>query len=380
MRSKALTFIFLLGIVSLFADITYEGARGITGPFLYTLGASAWIVGLVGGIGEFVGYSFRLISGYIADKTKLYWPLAFLGYLLNLLSVPLLSFAKSWEFASFLIISERFGKAIRAPARDTIISFASSNIGLGKGFAIHEALDQIGAVLGPLFVAFVLARSKNYHEAFLFLGIPAIISLAFLTLSIFLYPKPEGIEAKTEKLEIFPASSFKPYILFVFLTVLGFPHFQILSYHLKSTGTLQDETIPLLFALAMGLDAIFGLLAGFSFDRFKLRILFLLPILSAPITLFGFLFKGIPSVIMAVSLWGFVMGIHETVLKSAVAYIVPKERRAGAFGVFHTIYGVSWFLGSAVFGFLYELSVYYLLAFALISQILAFFVLIRMRK
>jgi MFS family permease len=241
-------------------------------------------------------------------------------------------------------------------------------------------LDQIGAVLGPLFVSFVLARSKNYHEAFLFLGIPAIISLAFLTLSIFLYPKPEGIEAKTEKIEISPASSFKLYLIFVFLTVLGFPHFQILSYHLKSTGTLQDETIPLLFALAMGLDAIFGLFAGFSFDRFKLRILFLLPILSAPITLFGFLLKGVPSVIMAVSLWGFVMGIHETVLKSAVAYIVSKERRAGAFGVFHTIYGVSWLLGSAVFGFLYELTVYYLLAFALISQILAFFVLIRMRK
>jgi len=380
MRNKAAIFILLLGLVSLFADITYEGARGITGPFLYTLGASAWMVGLVGGMGEFVGYGLRLISGYIADKTKMYWPITFLGYLMNLLSVPLLFTARSWEFASFLIICERFGKALRSPARDAIISFASSNIGLGKGFAIHEVLDQIGAILGPLFVAYVLSISRSYHKAFLYLGIPALISLTFLILSMFLYPKPESIEKKTKTPELLPVRSFNLYLTFVFLTVLGFPHFHILSYHMKSEGILQDEGIPLLFALAMGLDALSGLILGFSFDRFKLKTLFLLPLLSLPITLFGFLFKGFPFLILSVFFWGFVMGMHETVLKSATAHMVPKEKRAGAFGVFHTIYGISWFLGSLIFGLLYDLSFHYLSVFAITSQILAFFVLLRIGK
>ncbi len=379
MRNNILSFILLLGLVSLFADITYEGARGIIGPFLYTLGASAWIVGLVGGIGELVGYAFRLISGYILDKTRMYWHITFLGYLINLLSVPLLAFSKSWEYASLLIIFERLGKAIRSPARDTIISFASSKMGLGKGFAIHEVLDQIGAVLGPLFVAFVLWKSKSYHTAFLYLAIPAMISLAILVISILLYPKPEKMET-IKNFEFSPFKSFKLYLLFVFLTILGFPHFQILSYHIKVSGIMQDENIPILFALAMALDAIFGIIAGFSFDRFKLKTLLLLPLISLPITLFGFLLSGIPFIILAVIFWGFAMGLQETVLKSAVAYMVPKERRAGAFGVFHTIYGISWFFGSSIFGFLYGISLHFLFLFAFISQALAIFILLKIGK
>ncbi len=363
----------------MFADVTYEGARGIMGPFLYTLGASAWIVGLVGGVGELIGYAFRLISGYVVDKTRMYWPITFLGYLINLLSVPLLAFSKSWEFASLLIIFERLGKAIRSPARDTIISFASSKMGLGKGFAIHEALDQIGAVLGPLFVAFVLWKSKSYHTAFLYLAIPAMISLAILALSILLYPKPEKMET-IKNFEFTPLKSFKLYLLFVFLTILGFPHFHILSYHIKTSGIMQDENIPILFALAMALDAIFGIIAGFSFDKFKLKTLLLLPLISLPITLFGFLFSRIPFIILAIIFWGFAMGLHETVLKSAVAYMVPKEKRAGAFGVFHTIYGISWFFGSSIFGFLYGISLHLLFIFSFILQTLAIFILLKIGK
>ncbi|CUT02619.1 Major Facilitator Superfamily protein [Candidatus Kryptonium thompsonii] len=181
---KAFKVVIFLGLVSLFADITYEGARGVIGPFLFTLGASATIVGLVSGLGELIGYGFRLISGYVADKTKRYWAITIVGYFINLIAVPLLAFAGSWEIASVLIVAERFGKAIRTPARDTILSYASSSIGYGKGFGLHEAIDQIGAIVGPLLVAGVIYSSKSYSLAFLSLGIPAVLSLLMLFITM----------------------------------------------------------------------------------------------------------------------------------------------------------------------------------------------------
>lgn len=151
MNSQKITayrFIVLMGIVSMFGDITYEGARSITGPYLAVLGASAGIIGLVSGIGEFVGYALRLVSGRFADRAKAYWPLTFIGYGL-ILSVPLLGLVGYWHLAVLLIILERMGKAIRTPARDAILSHATKQVGRGWGFALHEALDQVGAIVGP---------------------------------------------------------------------------------------------------------------------------------------------------------------------------------------------------------------------------------------
>jgi hypothetical protein len=152
----ATKFVVLIGIVSLFSDLTYEGARSVTGPFLAILGASATAVGFVAGLGELIGYALRLVSGYFADKTQKYWTTVFLGYGLNLLAVPLLALAGHWEIAAILMVAERMGKAIRTPARDVMLSCASDSIGRGWGFGLHEALDQIGAICGPLVVSAVV--------------------------------------------------------------------------------------------------------------------------------------------------------------------------------------------------------------------------------
>lgn len=155
-KPTALKFIVLLGVVSLFADATYEGARSINGPYLALLGASATTVGFVAGLGELIGYSLRLVSGYMSDRIGRYWAITLFGYTLNMLAVPALALAGRWEIAAMLMIAERIGKAIRTPARDAMLSHATREIGRGKGFGLHEALDQIGAVLGPLTVAGVL--------------------------------------------------------------------------------------------------------------------------------------------------------------------------------------------------------------------------------
>ena len=140
-KNHALKFIILLGIVSLFADMTYEGARSITGPYLALLGASAAVVGFVAGFGELVGYALRLVSGYMADKTRRYWAMTIIGYAVNLLAVPLLALAGNWPMAAILLIAERMGKAIRTPPRDVMLSHAASQVGRGWGFGLHEAMD-----------------------------------------------------------------------------------------------------------------------------------------------------------------------------------------------------------------------------------------------
>lgn len=369
---RAFKVVVLLGFVSLFADITYEGSRGILGPFLFTLGASATIVGLVSGLGELIGYGFRLISGYVADKTRRYWAITIAGYFINLVAVPLLAFAGNLEIASLLIIAERFGKAVRTPARDTILSYASSNIGYGKGFGLHEALDQIGAIIGPLFVAGAIYSSKSYSLAFLSLGIPAVLSLLMLFTTVAIYPKPEVLEAKiidsnNKKF----GKTFYLYLLFSALTICGYPHFQIISYHFKKIQLMSDEIIPSLFALAMAVDAITALIIGGLFDRFKLKILFLVPLFAIPISIFAFVWWNLITVVVSVILWGVVMGFHETVMKSAIAVIVPVEKRGLAYGIFHSLFGVAWFIGGLVIGRLYEISIIYLIAFSVGLQALS---------
>jgi MFS family permease len=381
-KNKALAIITLLGLVSLFADVTYEGARGVTGPFLYTLGATAGLVGLVSGVGELFGYGLRLVSGYVADKTRKYWAITILGYFINLVSVPLLAFAGRWEIASILIVAERFGKAIRTPARDTILSYASSKIGFGKGFGLHEALDQIGAIAGPLIVAGAISTSKSYSNAFLILGIPAAISLIFLLITSAIYPKPEGLESennKTQNANHF-SKTFYLYLLFTAFTICGFPHFQIISFHLKKIQLVSDEIIPLMFAFAMGVDAIVALIIGPIFDRFRSNILFLIPLVSAPIVVLAFAFNKTLPVMFSVFLWGSAMGLQETIMKSAIADIIHPEKRARAFGIFHGLYGFAWFAGSFVMGLLYEVSIYLLITFSLVLQALSLITFLQLKR
>ncbi len=380
-KNKALLIITLLGLVSLFADVTYEGARGITGPFLYALGAGAGIVGLVSGLGELFGYGFRIVSGYITDRTKKYWTITIVGYFINLVSVPLLAFAGRWEIASILIVAERFGKAVRTPARDTILSYASSKIGFGKGFGLHEALDQIGAIAGPLIVAGAISVTQNFSNAFLILGIPAAISIILLLTTSVIYPGPESFETKDKKqITNNFNKTFYLYLLFSALTICGFPHFQILSFHFKKIQLVSNEVIPLLFAFAMGVDAIVALIIGPIFDRFKLNVLFLIPFASAPICALAFAFDKILPVMFSIFLWGSTLGLQETIMKSAIAQIIPPEKRAQAYGIFHGLYGVAWFVGSFIMGLLYEVSIYLLITFSILLQVLSFITFLQLKR
>jgi len=376
LEKKVFRFILLLGLVSLFADITYEGGRSIIGPYLALLGATAFIVGLASGLGEFLGYGFRIVSGYFADKTGKYWFITFLGYFLTFVAIPLLALAYSWEWAFILILLERIGRGIRIPARDTLLS--TVKVGKGYAFGLHEAIDQIGASIGPILVASILYFKESYSLSFALLSLPAILSITFLFSAMKFYQRSPTIVEEKEEIKEIP-KNFWFYILFVVLTLLGFTHFQLISYHFKVTHLFLDEHIPLLFALAMGVDALIGISVGRIYDKVGFSSLIIVPLLSLPIAPFAFSFNY-PLMILSMVLWGGVMGAQETIMRAAIADIIPLKRRGIAYGIFNTLYGLAWFLGNLIMGILYELNMLYLIYFSLIFEFIAFFYIIKIKN
>ncbi|HNS17707.1 MAG TPA: MFS transporter [Bacteroidales bacterium] len=362
-------FVILIGIVSLFADMTYEGARSISGPFLAMLGASATVVGFVAGFGEFLGYGLRLVSGIISDKTKRYWTITFIGYVINLLAVPALALAGSWQMAAVLLILERTGKAIRNPSRDVMLAHATASLGHGKGFGIHEALDQIGAVTGPLIVSFVLFFSGSYAKSFGVLIIPALLALTVLVVARINYPKTEQLEGKgkTDR----PIVSRKFYLLYlaaVSLIAAGFADYPLIAFHFNRTGQVTTEWIPVMYAVAMSVDALAAMILGRYFDRYGIKILIfstLLALLFAPLVFLGNFYTALAGMVC----WGIGMGAQESIVKAVLASVLPAERKATGFGIFNATIGLFWFLGSFFMGWLYGISIGWLIAFSMVIQV-----------
>jgi len=370
----SMRFILMMGLVSLCGDMAYEGARSSTGAFMATLGASAGIVGFVAGFGELLGYVVRILSGHLADRTKAYWPLVFLGYGL-ILSVPLLALAPNWQIAAVFILAERLGKAIRSPARDALLSYATKNVGRGWGFGIHEAMDQIGAIMGPLIMSFALYLRLGFRGGFSFLFVPTVVLLLILNFVRRTTPAPQSFEAvqkadlRSDHDKLPPA--FWGYMLFICLAVVGLVPFQIMAYHMKANSVVSDISIPIYYAVAMGIDGLFALIIGKLYDSIGLRSLIFIPIFTLPIPLFA-LSRDPVSIGIGVGLWGLVMAVHETIMRAAIADIVPPARRGTAYGIFNTGYGIAIFCGSMVIGWLYDISLAYVILFVLASVLLTF--------
>ncbi|MHA1860041.1 MAG: MFS transporter [Candidatus Asgardarchaeia archaeon] len=381
-RRLAMHFILLMGLVSLLGDITYEGARSVIGPYLATLGATAVIVSSISGLGDFIAYALRLISGYVADRTEMYWPLTLLGYGL-ILSIPFLAFTDYWPLAVLFIILERLGKAIRSPARDAILSHATKKVGRGWGFAIHEMMDQVGAIIGPMVFFSVFMLGGGYRESFLILFIPATLVLVALSLARMKVPAPvkleERVSEETSKEGERLPKVFWLYTLFILVSISGFANFQLISYHFKFRSVVPEGQIPLLYALAMGIDAIAALFVGKMYDKVGLNSLFMAPLLTLLIPLVVFSQDYVLAV-LGVLVWGITMGIHETVMRAAIADITPIRRRGSAYGIFNAAYGFSWFVGGSLIGILYEVSIDYLKVFIILMEIVSVFILFMVRK
>lgn len=381
-RESAVRFIVALGLISLFADVTYEGARSVNGPFLGSLGASALAIGAISGAGELVGYVLRLVSGVAADRTRRYWPLTIFGYILNLTAVPLLALAHNWGTAAALIVAERAGKAVRTPARDVMLSQASHTIGRGWGFGLHEAMDQAGAFTGPLLVALVLRETHEYWRAYSLLAIPAGLALITLLVARCWYPDPARFETEPHSAGVpskgFPAK-FWIYVAAAGLVAAGVVDFPLIAYHFQQARITTPAETPVFYAIAMGVEGLAALVSGRLFDRVGV------PVLVAGVVLLAasnaLLFLGSFWIALAgMAMWGAGMGAQQATLRAEVANMIPADRRGSAYGVFNTVYGVLWFAGSAAAGALYGVSAAAVVAFAVVTQMAAIPLLLVARR
>lgn len=377
--SAPMIFILLLGVVSMFSDITHEGASSIRGAYLSLLGASAATIGFVSGLGELVGYSLRFAFGVLTDKTRKYWTMTILGYAIDLFAVPALALVHEdgWKAACFLLVLERAGKAIKKPAKNTIMSFAASQEGAGKSFAIQEALDQIGAFLGPvvLYIVMLLKHGTTYEvykTCFAVLAIPACITLALLLFAKRKFPNPENFEPETEEITTFRMKpSFVCYILAISLFAFGFVDFSLITMHVARLDLFAESQLPLLYAGAMLVDAVAALFFGKMYDKKGLHALIYSTVISALFAIFIFGFNAPWAIILGVSLWGIGMGAQESILKAVVTNILPKQNRASGYGIFEFSFGVFWFFGSWLIGVLYDFSIPLLIAVSVVGQLAA---------
>ncbi|HPZ36356.1 MAG TPA: MFS transporter [Bacteroidales bacterium] len=398
LKKQAFTFLLLMGIVSLLADMTYESARSLIGPYLLFLGASASAVGFVSGLGEFIGYTVRLLFGFVVDKTKKYWLFTILGYSINLIAIPLLAVVppNGWIWAAILIVCERLGKAVRAPAKTTLVSFAAKRVGTGKGFGFVEVLDQIGAMLGPLLLFFIMQWKESagtyaqYQWAFASLAIPAILTLIVLTISKALFPKAEEFEltdsevdAPTQKLELKKIKPILLYIIAIGLLAVGMADFPLMAFHIETNKVIDIKYITLLYMMVMGVDGLAAFIFGNLYDKKGAITLWIAAIIGLSFAPLVFLTTNITNIVIGLILWGVLLGAMESIALAYIADNVEVNYRGRILGIYYTFYGITWFIGSWLMGILYNINPKYVAIFSVVILLSAIIVLwrqIKMRK
>ncbi|HEV2562031.1 MAG TPA: MFS transporter [Rhizomicrobium sp.] len=370
-KKSALAFIIAFGFVSLFADAAYEGMRGITGPYLALLGASGTAVGIIAGTGELFGYLLRLASGRLAERTGAYWAIAIGGYVVQMAAVPLMAFAGVWWMAAALIIVERTGKALRNPAANTMMSHAGEEIGQGWAFGLHEALDQTGALAGPLITALVLAHHGQYTHAFLWLGIPAALTVLSVCALALRFPFAGGIaHASTGDASAPLSRNFWLFAASSALMAFGFADWPLIAFHFAREHIVLQPIVPVLYALAMGSTGVGALVFGRLFDARGFSVLLPPVLIAAAVPPLVFLGTHVEAVIGTIC-WGVALGVETSVMTAGVAHLVPKQARARAYGIFSAVFGISWFVGSSVLGVLYDESLPLLSAVAMAAELAA---------
>jgi predicted MFS family arabinose efflux permease len=382
--SPAFTFVLTMGIVNLFGDMTYEGGASINGPFMGTLGASAAAISIVAGLGEFLGYSLRSVSGYIADKTGKHWPITIVGYAINTLSVPAMALVGSWQMAGALVLSERIGRAIRKPTVEAMLSYSTGQHGKGWVYAVNTALDETGATVGPLVIALVLYRNGTYRTGYAVLLISSLLVLVSLTVARIVFPVPSRLEQERHRTarEKGFTRAYWCYMLAAACFGAGLMSFEFVSYHLSSRGTVTEHWIPLFLAISTGMGVVASLVLGRLYDRIGLPVVLVgvfLCSLFSPLVFLG----GFTAALAGLILWGVGYATQDTLLKAVVAGMLPEGRRNLAFGLFYTGYGMGWLVGSTTTGLLYERSVPAVIGFSVVVQLASlplFIVAERMRR
>jgi MFS family permease len=385
--------IVAFGVVSLLADLVYEGARSITGPLLASLGASAFVVGVVTGAGEAAALVLRLFFGAIADRTGRYWSLTIIGYGLTAISVPLMAITPfiggaGLAVACVLILAERTGKAIRSPSKSALLAVAARDVGRGRGFGVHKALDQVGAFAGPLIVAAAVAVTASIWPALAILAIPGAAAMVVLVIvrAHLTLPSPTTNEQtavpRPVKIPVHPSGlprSFYRFAAATGLATAGLVSFGLIGFHLVDDDLTSTGTVPVVYALAMAAGAVAALATGWAYDRFGGDVLLALPVLVSVVPALVFA-SHVWMVLIGVAIWGVAVGLQDSTVKALVADLVPPHRLAGAYGTFAAVQGAAAIVGGASAGYLYSRSLPLLVAAVAGAQVLSLILLLSVRR
>lgn len=354
------------GLVSLAADMVYEGMRSIAGPLLGSLGASALTVGLITGAGEAVALILRLATGPWADRSQRHWRLTVVGYAMTAVSVPLLALTPflgvaGVAIAATLILLERTGKAVRSPSKSALLARVAVATGRGRGFAVHKALDQVGAFAGPLLLAGATAVTGVLWPGLALLAVPGALSLLLLgqlrrKVPSIAEPDPAEVQATSRGRSPWASvlgadlpGTFRVFAVAVALTTAGLMTFGVISFHFVAAGLVPLAAAPLVYAAAMAVEAVAALATGVLFDRHGGRVLLLVPVVVAAVPPLVFAPYLVP-VLGGVVMWGAATGIQDSTVKAYVADLVPAGRRATAYGVFAAIQGIGALAGGGLAG------------------------------
>jgi MFS family permease len=384
-RTAYMTLI-ILGIISMLGDMVYESGRGIAPDYLMFLGASAFVVGVVSGAGEFLGYGTRLISGTLSDRTRAYWVFIFAGYGL-ILTIPLIGLTYSIEIVVVLLLLERVGKALRSPSKDTVVSIVGKNVGSGKAFGIHEAVDQIGAIIGPLlFAAVLFFTANNYQVAFSLLIIPFILMMIVIAYTYRKVGRKVDAEAQIQNSNQEKAKLNRGFWLFsvaVFLNTFGLIPVALILFSgsliLQPLG--QTWLVPILYVAVQTVDVPIALISGHLFDKVGIKFL-VLPFILSVLPVFFVFCGGLTGIIIACITFGLVLGMQESIYRAAVCELISLGKRGTAYGVFNAILGFGTLASGLVFGFLISgaFPLFVMVLVALFLQMAAVFCVIRVKK
>jgi len=379
--TPAFRFVLTMGLVNLFGDMTYEGGGSINGPFLGMFGASAATISIIAGVGEFLGYSLRSVAGYVADRTGRYWAVSILGYAINLLAVPAMALAGSWQLAAVFILAERIGRAIRKPTVESMLSYTTGKFGKGWVFAVNTAMDETGATIGPLVVAAVLFLRGSYQTAYAILLVSSLLALSSLIAARIGFPVPSRLEQGNTASEKKFTPAYWLYMAASSCFAAGLMSYELISYYLTDAGVISRGWMPVVLAFATGCGVIANLALGWLHDRFGLGVTMAAVSLSALFTPLVFM-GSLAAVLVAMPLWGIGYAVQDTLFKAIVADVLPEHRRGLAFGLFYTGYGCGWLVGSTAVGLLYEKGHLGVIVFAVTAQLLSlpFFILARRRQ
>jgi len=368
-----------MGIVSMLGDIVYESGRGVAPDYLYFLGASAFLVGVTSGVGELVGYGMRLISGPLADRTHAYWLFIFLGYGL-IISIPAMGFTSNIWIVMGLVIAERLGKALRSPSRDVVVSVVSKGVGAGKAFGLHEFIDQIGAVLGPAFLGFIMLRTAN-DFGFSLKSLTPFYLLMMVVLYL-TYRRIRGtVEETTKHTKVTEGELSRGFWLYsgsVLLNTIGLMPVALILYNgariLESSGQLW--LVPFLYVIVQLVDAPMALVAGHLYDKIGVKLL-MVPFMLSVLPFMFQLFSGLPGVVLACIAYGLVLGMQESTYRAAITDLVPLSKQGSAYGYFNVMLGAGTFISGAIFGYLLDASTspMLILGFVAASQLVAILLL-----